>query len=723
MKRYTFYCPACAEVFVSPRGPRLPTIRCPACGATLSGGHAWFAEAGRPELTPMPGYRLAGYTLKRKLGLCPDGFLYEGESRRVRVAVKVFPAELAETNWPALSRVFEKARILADLHHGRVVGVLDMGRTEQYYFLVLELLGGDLRALLQRRDPPPVEKVIRLTYDLLTGLRAVHGAGLTHGDLRPQSILFEVDGTAKLGGFERVQSVQSMNEFMVTPGGRTAGPAHYMAPERAVDARQADIRSDLYSLGITLWETFAGRVPYGGDSPSEIVLKHLNEPLPLLEGVRPRLPSEICSFIAGLTAKDPRQRPQTPEESLGQLEELSARLTGENRRQRAGSSTPGKGQASVALRAVVWFALAGALLAAAAIPPVWMFAHGRTPELISAEKVQDRRVLVLVGAPDVRVSPERANAVRALLAYRARAVLGGEPVDPFLAAELMDAGQRPVEIARLRGAAWLLRATAEPGAPHRWDVELLSNVDRKGAALSRSASAGDTRDELEAIGAAAEELLSTAAARLDARHPPEPAHVPDLDAEGWVCLAKAFVAEREARCGEAALLFRQAAARARTANKMIRVLAAFNEVVASVQRNGAFVCESESLQLAAGGKYAMLGKALRVLTGAEEGDVETALADYLAEYPDCARGTFLLGLWRFYGRADASSALFSMRRAVEIDPGYLPAALVCVEILADAGEEAPEFFVSEHERRYRMIEKADRMREHLRNLGRRETNR
>src|SRR5580692_5320128 len=210
-----------------------------------------------------------------------------------------------------------EARAAASLRHPNVASVLHLGRTGSSYFYAMEFVDGEtLESLIQRSVRLEVKLALEIVAQVAAGLAAVHKQNLVHRDIKSTNIMvsFEQgDVTAKIIdlGLAKAVKEHSSQAAISTPGS-FAGTPEFASPEQFAGV-SVDIRSDLYSLGVTLWEMVAGRVPFGG-SPAEVMYQHQHAPLPLeqLRGV----PQPVIVLIEVLLEKDPARRIQNPAELL-----------------------------------------------------------------------------------------------------------------------------------------------------------------------------------------------------------------------------------------------------------------------------------------------------------------------------------------------------------------------------------------------------------------------
>ncbi len=236
-------------------------------------------------------------------------------------AVKVISGDFVTTTEEEYTRRFQsEARAIARLRHPNIVGVYQFGRTEGIYYMAQVFLEGkDLRSLLKeyidRSQRIPPAEILRIINDVGNALDYAHEQGVIHRDIKPSNIMLEKKtGRAILMDFGLALSIQEGTM------GDTFGSAHYIAPEQAVSSAKSVPQSDLYSLGIVLYEMLAGRVPFDDPSVMSVALKHLNELPPPPTMYNPDLPPAVEAVIMRVLDKDPKRRHATGKELLDDLE-------------------------------------------------------------------------------------------------------------------------------------------------------------------------------------------------------------------------------------------------------------------------------------------------------------------------------------------------------------------------------------------------------------------
>lgn len=262
----------------------------------------------------LTGQTFGSYILEEPLGSGGMGEVYAARHVRLtkrRAAVKVLPSYLA--NEPEFLRRFEaEANAAASLDHPNVLGLWEYGEHEGMPFLVMPLIpGGSLKELLERRGPLTMPEASRILTQIAAALDYAHGRGLLHRDVKPANILLTEEGRPVLADFG-IAKVMEGAQTQITRAGTGIGTPEYMAPEQLEG--NAERRSDLYSLGVVLYQMLTGKVPYSGSTPYAIAYQQLEAPLPSLRAANPRVPVAAERVLERALAKDPAQRYATGRE-------------------------------------------------------------------------------------------------------------------------------------------------------------------------------------------------------------------------------------------------------------------------------------------------------------------------------------------------------------------------------------------------------------------------
>jgi tRNA A-37 threonylcarbamoyl transferase component Bud32 len=239
------------------------------------------------------------------------------------VAIKVLRSDLVEHE-EFLGRFRREAHAVSGLRHPNIVQVFDFDAQDELYYMVMELLEGDtLRAKLNeyraRGQRMPLPEVLGILADVLDGLAYAHAEGIIHRDIKPANIMLTRRGQAVVTDFGIAQIVGSTQ---YTVSGALMGTLSYMAPEQGLRGH-CDARSDIYSLGIVFYEMLTGYTPFDADTPLAILMKHLNDPLPLPSQIDPSLPAVLEPIVLKALAKDADDRYQSAPEMAAALRQAA----------------------------------------------------------------------------------------------------------------------------------------------------------------------------------------------------------------------------------------------------------------------------------------------------------------------------------------------------------------------------------------------------------------
>ena len=335
----------------------------------------------RTTSSQMIGTVLSGrYKLEAKLGSGGMSTVYlanDGTLDRA-VAVKVMHREMSEQP-DQLERFRQEARAVAKLSHPNVVAVIDAGEDGGHPYIVFEYVEGEtLKQRIARLGALDTQEALAYAIEIARGLTVAHARNMVHRDIKPQNVLIDAEGRAKLTDFGISRQLEQDG---MTATGRVLGTTDYVAPEQAM-GHPVDIRSDIYSLGVVLYEMLIGQVPFHADSQVGVAMKHVNEELPDVQQRRPELSAAAALVVERATAKDPAERYQEVGEMI---DDLSTAL--EVEAARAGSTT---GEATSVLDAVPppkrklsgrarwsWVAIVVlVLIVGAALLAVWQISNG-----------------------------------------------------------------------------------------------------------------------------------------------------------------------------------------------------------------------------------------------------------------------------------------------------------------------------------------------------------
>ncbi len=257
------------------------------------------------------------YRLERKLGSggMADVWLAEDQELGRHVAVKILHERYANDE-QFVERFRREATHAAGLSHPNIVSIYDRGVAAGSYYIVMEYIEGrTLKELIVTRGPCPVPVAISYTRQILAALRYAHKNGIIHRDIKPHNVLVDREGRVKVADF----GIARAGASEMTEAGSIVGTAQYLSPEQARGA-PVDESSDLYSTGIVLYELLTGTVPFTGETPVEIAMKHLSQTPEAPSARRPDIPHDLDLVVLRALAKEPAERYRTAAELDRDLE-------------------------------------------------------------------------------------------------------------------------------------------------------------------------------------------------------------------------------------------------------------------------------------------------------------------------------------------------------------------------------------------------------------------
>src|SRR3989440_5721691 len=279
-------------------------------GTTLSGRYRLEARIGSGGMSTV--YRALDETLQRQ------------------VAVKLMNREVA-TDSDQLERFRREARAVAQLSHPHIVGVIDAGEDQGRPYIVFEYVEGEtLKNRIRRQGRLPVAEAVAYAIEIARALGAAHARHIVHRDVKPQNVLIDEEGSAKVTDFG---IARTLDQEGLTADGRVLGTTDYVSPEQALGHKVTG-QSDLYSLGVVLFEMLTGQVPFTGENQVAVAMRHVRETLPDVQRLRPEVSSALAAVLERATAKDLHRRYADDVELIADLEDVLAIETA-----RAGGAT------------------------------------------------------------------------------------------------------------------------------------------------------------------------------------------------------------------------------------------------------------------------------------------------------------------------------------------------------------------------------------------------
>lgn len=270
------------------------------------------------------------YEIIKEIGRGGTGSVYLGFDKKLerQIAIKMLELDsnLDKELVEEIVKRFEKeAKAIAKLKHPNIVDIYDFGEEDGKHFMVIELLeGNSLSNQLTRIKKLPLEKIIDIGIQLSSAISYAHSQGIIHRDIKPANVMMIDDDKVKLTDFGIAQL--NNDKLGLTQAGSILGSILYIPPEQLVDSHKVDKRADVYSLGVTLFQLFTGRLPFEGNSVAEVVTKILNQNLPSMRDFRAEIPEALDRIILKAIKKEPEDRYQNIEDFAAALVDIKEYL-------------------------------------------------------------------------------------------------------------------------------------------------------------------------------------------------------------------------------------------------------------------------------------------------------------------------------------------------------------------------------------------------------------
>src|SRR3989440_1087841 len=288
-------------------------------------------------MTINPGTRLGRYEIRSKIGAGGMGEVYLAQDTKLdrKVALKILPADVA-ANPDRMKRFVQEAKAASALNHPNIITIYEIDETESGHFIATEFIdGATLRERIRKASIKPGE-VLDVAAQIASALSAAHAAGIVHRDIKPENIMMRADGIVKVLDFglaklterlppDSVDAEAATKALVQTEPGVVLGTTAYMSPEQA-RGLAVDARTDIFSLGVVIYELVAGRAPFGGATRSDLIAALLEREPPPLARFAPEIPAELERIVMKALTKDPEERFQTAKDLLIDLKRLKQRL-------------------------------------------------------------------------------------------------------------------------------------------------------------------------------------------------------------------------------------------------------------------------------------------------------------------------------------------------------------------------------------------------------------
>jgi len=341
-------------------GQKVDSLACNQCGVTIDvSGAESFSQVlcpscGAQQTVPR---KLGQFLLLRFLGKGGMGAVFQGFDPKLgrQVAVKIL-GELIGDDPESLKNFMREARSAAQINSPNVVQIYSVGEEEDQPFIIMELINGGQLDNLIESEPLDELKALYVCRDASQGLLAAQEIGLFHGDIKPENILFDQHGIAKLADFGLAQFLHRESQ---TQKGEIWGTPYYIAPEKA-RRQQEDYRSDIYSLGATLFHIITGEPPFEGDTPTDVVLARLRELPPDIRDINPYLHPETAELVNRMLEPDPMKRYPNYPSLISDIDDTIAAVK-QSREHPATEATAKKRKRIITLFLVIALLLVGGL--------------------------------------------------------------------------------------------------------------------------------------------------------------------------------------------------------------------------------------------------------------------------------------------------------------------------------------------------------------------------
>jgi eukaryotic-like serine/threonine-protein kinase len=264
-------------------------------------------------------FQIPGYQMLQKLGKGSMGVVYKAKQQSVDrvVAIKILLEPLAQ-NKEFIKRFEREAMIAAKLSHNNVVNAIDAGVIDGHYYFVMEYVEGPtIKDFLDKNKTFDEKEALRITLAIAEALKHAAQRGLIHRDIKPENVILTKEGEVKLADLGLARLTDD-DKWVLSEAGMAIGTPYYISPEQVRGQTNIDIRADIYSLGATLYHMVTGKVPYGGETPNEVMRKHVDPNVAIVppDHLNSRLSGGLGMVVETMMAKNREHRYQTPDDLI-----------------------------------------------------------------------------------------------------------------------------------------------------------------------------------------------------------------------------------------------------------------------------------------------------------------------------------------------------------------------------------------------------------------------
>ncbi len=423
-------------------------MNCPKCQAANPDTSRFCAECGTPLIHPqgfavqhtetleipkqelIPGSTFAGrYQVIEELGKGGMGRVYKVFDKEIsaKIALKLLKPEIAPDK-TTLERFRNELKVARDISHKNICRMYDLGREAGLYYLTMEYVPGeDLRNMIRMSHQLGVGTAIIIAEQICDGMAEAHRQGIIHRDLKPSNIMIDREGNVRIMDFGIARSIEAKG---MTGAGTVIGTPEYMSPEQ-VEGKEVDLRSDIYSLGVILYEMLTGRVPFEADTPFAVGMKHKGEIPRDPREINPQVPEGLSRLVLKCLEKTAEGRYQTADEVRSELEKIKKGIPlAERAIPKRRSMTSKEITVKFSLKKLV--APASIFIVLLAIAAYFLFRRG--PEILEVKITQTQRITHNPGleidpaiSPDGKMIAYAAGSV-GKMSLHVRQIAGGRPI-------------------------------------------------------------------------------------------------------------------------------------------------------------------------------------------------------------------------------------------------------------------------------------------------------